>query len=86
MSRVFGLHWGHGLQAGLLLAPGGEFGFVIVSVARDAHLLPADLAGQVLFVTALTMGAIPGLSKLGSHLAPRLTAKTPADAVSAAAR
>jgi CPA2 family monovalent cation:H+ antiporter-2 len=79
LARIFGLHWGHGLQAGLLLAPGGEFGFVIVSVAVTAHLLPADLAGQVLFVTALTMGAIPGLSKLGSHLAPRLTAKTPAE-------
>nr|WP_294529852.1 cation:proton antiporter [uncultured Rhodopila sp.] len=77
LSRIFGLHWGHGLQAGLLLAPGGEFGFVIVSVAVTAHLLTPDAAGQVLFVTALTMGAIPGLSKLGNHLAPRLTAKTP---------
>jgi CPA2 family monovalent cation:H+ antiporter-2 len=79
LSRIFGLHWGNGVQAGLLLAPGGEFGFVIVSVALGAHLLPADIAGQVLFVTALTMGAIPGLSKLGSHLAPRLAAATPVD-------
>jgi CPA2 family monovalent cation:H+ antiporter-2 len=79
LSRVFGLHWGQGLQAGLLLAPGGEFGFVIVSVALTAHLLTADMSGQVLFITALTMGAIPGLSKLGNCLVPHLTRRMPVD-------
>ena len=33
----------------------------------------------MLFVTALTMAAIPLLSKLGNRLAPRLTPKTPVD-------
>jgi CPA2 family monovalent cation:H+ antiporter-2 len=80
LARLFGLDWRHGLQAGLVLAPGGEFGFVIVAVALNAHLLAPEMAGQVLFITALTMAAIPGLSKIGNHLVPRLTQAAPVDA------
>ena len=78
-ARAFGLTWATGLQTGLLLGPGGEFGFVIVSVAIGAHLLAPDTASEVLFVTALTMATIPLLSNLGNRLAPRLTSKTPVD-------
>jgi CPA2 family monovalent cation:H+ antiporter-2 len=80
LGRVFGLHWGHAVQTALLLAPGGEFGFVIVAVALNAHLLTQEVAAQVLFITALTMATIPALSKLGSRLAPRLTAQAEVDA------
>ena len=76
-ARCFGLGWANGLQTGLLLGPSGEFGFVIVSVAISDHLLAAQPAGIVLFVTALTMGTIPLLSSLGLKLAPHLTPKTP---------
>ena len=79
LARIFGLTWGHGLQAGLLLGPGGEFGFVIVGVAIATGLLAADTAGLVLFVTALTMAAIPWLSKVSSRLAPRLARTPPVD-------
>ncbi len=78
-ARSFGLPWRSGLRAGLLLGPGGEFGFVIVSVALNAHLVSAEAAGQVLFVTALTMAMIPALSKLGGSLAPHLTPKVAAE-------
>jgi CPA2 family monovalent cation:H+ antiporter-2 len=78
-ARTFGLPWRSGVQAGLLLGPGGEFGFVIVSVALTAHLLTPEAASQVLFVTALTMATIPALSKLGRKLAPHLTPKVAAD-------
>ncbi len=64
--RTFGATWTSGLQTGLLLGPGGEFGFVIVSVAIAEHLLAPDVAGIVLFITALTMATIPLLSKLGN--------------------
>jgi CPA2 family monovalent cation:H+ antiporter-2 len=79
LARTFGLHWGIGLRTGLLLGPGGEFGFVIVSVAIADHLLARETAGVVLFVTALTMATIPLLSKLGNRLSPSLTPKTPLD-------
>jgi CPA2 family monovalent cation:H+ antiporter-2 len=79
LVRVFGLTWATGLQTGLLLGPGGEFGFVIVSVALGANLLAPDTASEVLFVTALTMATIPLLSNLGNRLAPRLISKTLVD-------
>jgi CPA2 family monovalent cation:H+ antiporter-2 len=79
LARGFGLHWGDGVRAGLLLGPGGEFGFVIVSVALADHLLSPDAAQVLLFITAVTMAAIPLLSKLGDRLAPRITPKASID-------
>jgi K+:H+ antiporter len=78
LARVFGLNWAHSLHTGLLLGPGGEFAFVIVSVATGASLLAPDAAQVMLFVTALTMATIPLLSRLGG-LAPRLAPKMPLD-------
>jgi monovalent cation:H+ antiporter-2, CPA2 family len=72
LTRVFGANWATALRTGLLLGPGGEFAFVIVSVALAEHLLARDAASVVLFVTALTMATIPLLSKLGDGLAIRL--------------
>jgi CPA2 family monovalent cation:H+ antiporter-2 len=77
--RAFRMTWATGLQTGLVLAPGGEFGFVIVSVAIAERLLPAETASAVLFITAMTMATIPLLSKFGNRIAPRLTAPTPID-------
>jgi monovalent cation:H+ antiporter-2, CPA2 family len=79
LSRVFGLNWVNSLQIGLLLGPGGEFAFVIISVAGSEHLLRADTAAMVLFITAVTMASIPLLSRLGQRLAPRLATKMPID-------
>ena len=79
LVRAFGLNWANSLHTGLLLGPGGEFAFVIVSMASDEHLLARDAAGVVLFVTALTMASIPLLSRVGGRLAPRLAPKTPVD-------
>ena len=72
LARAFGLNWAHSLHTGLLLGPGGEFAFVIVSVASGESLLAPDAAQVMLFVTALTMATIPLLSRLGGRLAPRL--------------
>ncbi len=73
LARGFGLSWMNSLHTGLLLAPGGEFGFVIVSVAIGTRMLDTDTAREVLFVTALTMATIPLLSKLHALLVPRLS-------------
>ena len=79
LARAFGLNCAQSLHAGLLLGPGGEFAFVIVSVASGEHLLASDTAQVLLFVTALTMATIPLLSRLGGGLVPRLTPKMPVD-------
>ena len=76
--RLFGLPWPTALQAGLLLGPGGEFGFVVLSVASQEGLLPPWVADTALIGVALSMAAIPLLSAVGRRLAPRLA---PAPAV-----
>jgi monovalent cation:H+ antiporter-2, CPA2 family len=79
LCRAFGLTWGNGLHIGLLLGPGGEFAFVIVVIALGEHLLRPDTASVALFVTALTMAAIPLLSRLGEHFVPSRITKAPLD-------
>jgi CPA2 family monovalent cation:H+ antiporter-2 len=71
LARGFGLSWRGGVQAALLLGPGGEFSFVIVTVALAHRLADEATAGLVLMVAALTMLSTPILSKLGVRLAPR---------------
>jgi len=75
LGRAFGLSWTNGLHIGLLLGPGGEFAFVIVSAAMAERLLTPDAASVVLFITALTMAAIPLLSRVGNRFAVRHAAK-----------
>lgn len=72
LTRLFGLRRASGVQVGLLLAPGGEFGFVILGLALANGLLPAGLTGQALSVAAITMGLIPLLSRAGRSVAERL--------------
>jgi CPA2 family monovalent cation:H+ antiporter-2 len=79
LTHAFGLNWANGLRTGMLLGPGGEFAFVIISVASGERLLARDAAATVLFVTALTMATIPLLSRLGGRLAPHLAPKKPVD-------
>jgi monovalent cation:H+ antiporter-2, CPA2 family len=79
LARAFGLPWAHSVQSGLLLGPGGEFGFVILTVGGSEALLNHTEIGFVLIVAALTMAMIPLLSKLGQLLAPPLVTKTPVD-------
>jgi len=79
LARAFGLPWAHSMQTGLLLGPGGEFSFVILTVGGSEALLNQAEGGFVLIVTALTMAVIPLLSTLGQRLAPRLITKTPLD-------
>jgi monovalent cation:H+ antiporter-2, CPA2 family len=79
LARVFGQTWADSLHAGLLLGPGGEFGFVIVSVAIGEQMLEPETARIVLFVTAMTMATIPLLSKLNAFVSPRLVPKVAVD-------
>ena len=46
LARAFGLKWAEGLHTGLLLGPGGEFGFVIVAAAIGERLLDPETASD----------------------------------------
>jgi CPA2 family monovalent cation:H+ antiporter-2 len=56
-----------------MIAPGGEFGFVILSVAAVEGLVPTEPDEVALLAVALTMACIPLLSGLGQRIGRRLT-------------
>ncbi|MEZ0223598.1 MAG: cation:proton antiporter, partial [Alphaproteobacteria bacterium] len=58
-ARLFGLTWGHAIEAGLLLGQAGEFAFVIVGSAMTLKLLPAETGQFMLIVTSLSMILTP---------------------------
>ncbi len=71
LARAFGVPWLTGLQAGLLLGPGGEFGFVILNLAHAEGLIGADVVRFPVVIAAATMACIPLLSALGRRMAWR---------------
>ncbi|HEY0419336.1 MAG TPA: cation:proton antiporter, partial [Acetobacteraceae bacterium] len=68
LGRGFGLSWITGVRTAMLLAPGGEFGFVILGAALAAGLIPPAEDGFVLILAAVTMAAIPALAALGDRI------------------
>jgi len=64
LVRLFGHPWRLGAQVGLLLAPSGEFGFVILHLARAQGLVDPGLINHALVITAVTMTAIPVLFRV----------------------
>jgi CPA2 family monovalent cation:H+ antiporter-2 len=72
LARAFGRPWPVALEAGLLLAQGGEFAFVVVGVALADGLLAPDIAQFMLVVTGLSMAATPFLAALSRRMAARL--------------
>jgi CPA2 family monovalent cation:H+ antiporter-2 len=74
LARLFGLSWRNAIEVGLLLGPGGEFAFIVISLASATGLVPVATAGLLLAVVALTMATIPviGLAaeRVSAYLAP----------------
>ncbi len=79
LARGFGLRWLAGVQAGLLLGAGGEFGFVIFGLAGAEHLIEPDAARFPQLLVAVTMACIPALSSLGRAIGRRVPAMPAAD-------
>ena len=69
LARGFRVRWSSAIPAGLLLGPGGEFSFVILGLASATGMIDPGLAGFAFIVAALTMAAIPALSRLGHRVA-----------------
>ena len=59
LARIFGAAPGAALRTGLYLAQAGEFGFVLLTLATERHLLPEPLQGPVLASMVLSMLATP---------------------------
>lgn len=76
--KLLGLYWLSrrlgvpGAECGLfavLLSQVGEFAFVVISAARDAHVLPSTEAGLLTIIAALSMATTPLLLIVSERLA-----------------
>jgi monovalent cation:H+ antiporter-2, CPA2 family len=79
LARMLRVPQGPALESGLLLGPGGEFGFVILGAAAAAQLLSGAQNDLVLLVAALTMAVIPLMSNAGGVLSKRFRPDKPVD-------
>ena len=73
LARVFGAAPGVALRTGLYLAQAGEFGFVLLTLATDGGLLPAELQSPVLASMVLSMLATPFLILYSNRIVMRLS-------------
>jgi monovalent cation:H+ antiporter-2, CPA2 family len=88
LSLLFGANMRQARAIGLLLGPGGEFAFLLVTAAIAKHILSAELGGQVEIAVTLSMALIPLFATLTKPLPPpgsALTGPTP-DALAPASR
>jgi CPA2 family monovalent cation:H+ antiporter-2 len=74
-ARLFRLRPSLAGEAALLLAPGGEFAFLMVGAAIAAHVVPAGGGADAMIAVTLTMFAIPLLGWIGRSLSPGLRRK-----------
>lgn len=65
-------------ESALMLGPGGEFAFVMITAAIASEALPRGLGADAMVAVTLSMLAIPVLGALASRL-PRLTAASDAE-------
>ncbi len=79
LARLFGITRPASIEIAALLAPGGEFAFVILTLALESHLVTRELASILLTSVSLTMVLIPASAKAGRWLASRNTAPAPID-------
>ncbi len=85
LARLFGLASRSALEAGLLLAAGGEFAFVILASATANGVMPHDEGQLVMVAATLSMIAIPLLAHLGLRLGGRQVTPSPIPVAPAAA-
>ena len=62
-------------ETGLLLAPGGEFAFALLTFASVAGVLPGQHGAGAMVVVTLSMFAAPLLARLGARLTPEKSAQ-----------
>ena len=74
LARALGATAGVSLRTGLYLAQAGEFGFVLLTLAQQHSLVPADLRSPMLASMVLSMLATPFIIHVQQPLVMRLVA------------
>jgi CPA2 family monovalent cation:H+ antiporter-2 len=74
LARVFGASPGGAMRTGLGLAQAGEFGFVLLNLILDKHLVDPTLLQSILAAMLLSMLAAPFLIQNADRIVLRLSA------------
>ncbi|MBK9161838.1 MAG: cation:proton antiporter [Nitrosomonadales bacterium] len=74
LARAFEGDWGVALRSAIGLAQAGEFGFVLLTLTDNAHLLNEDVMQITLAAMLLSMLAAPFLIQYGEAIARRFSA------------
>lgn len=76
LARFFGVEWRPAAEAALLLAPGGEFAFALLTSAMAVGVLPGHYGADAMIVVTISIFAIPLLGRIGAALAPPAAAES----------
>lgn len=79
LARVFRLSRPVAIEAAFLLAPAGEFAFVVFQIAADESILAPDQAALAVAVASLSMALTPLLGIAGHRLGKRFERPVPVD-------
>lgn len=74
LARAFEGDWGVALRSGIGLAQAGEFGFVLLTLTDEAHLLHSEVLQIILAAMLLSMLAAPFLIQHAEAIARRFSA------------
>lgn len=77
LGPLFGLSRAESVRTGFILSQGGEFAFVLLALANQLNVLPADLNRLLIIVVVLSMALTPALTELGKQLANKLVEGDP---------
>lgn len=75
LCRFFRFKGAPAIQAGLLLAQGGEFAFILFRLASELNVLSSEIAQILMMVTTVTMAFTPLLSGIGDWISNVSTEK-----------
>jgi len=73
LARGFGMNWRSALESAAVLAPAGEFAFVIIDEAVGRRLLPTAFGHAVIVSAIVSMFLVPVLAALGARLQRKAT-------------
>jgi CPA2 family monovalent cation:H+ antiporter-2 len=75
LLRLFRIPWPPTITTSLLLAPGGEFAFIVIGLAVSKNIIAPEKGAIVVAITSFSMACIPVLDYLGRRGANKLSAK-----------
>lgn len=69
LGPFFNLTKAESIRTGMILSGGGEFAFVVLTLADRLHVIPDQLAKILVGVVVMSMALTPTLSQIGDKLA-----------------